>query len=83
MDPRVRDLYKRFMLAGRGYPQGLSYIREKAKAAFFANRALPPGGVEAKRAIAKGRYWVREVVAVNQLHKYRSMRRSYFADKDG
>ena len=77
----MRDLYKRFLLAGRGYPQGLSYVREKVKAAFLSNRNLQIGGLDSKRAIAKGRYWVREVVAVNQLHKYRSMKRSYFGDK--
>lgn len=37
MRPIVRDLYKRFLIAGRHYPQGLQFVREKAKAAFFEN----------------------------------------------
>ena len=34
MDPRVRDLYKRFMIAGRSYPEGLAYVRDKVKEGF-------------------------------------------------
>lgn len=28
----VRELYKRLLFAGRSYPQGLGYVREKVKA---------------------------------------------------
>jgi hypothetical protein len=37
MDPRVRDLYKRFLLAGKHHPQGLPHIRLKAKEGFRLN----------------------------------------------
>ena len=40
MKPLVRDLYKRFLIAGRFYPQGLDYVRLKAKDAFFENAHL-------------------------------------------
>lgn len=33
----IRDLYKRFLLAGRVYPQGLDHVREKAKAGKIVN----------------------------------------------
>lgn len=111
----IRDLYKRFLLAGRVYPQGLDHVREKAKAgkavnfnstrddsfpenpstalsitplpiqithaffntsAFLLNRDLVDE-VSIKKAIALGRYQVRELVAISQLHKYRAMRKRY------
>jgi hypothetical protein len=31
-----------------------------------------------KRAIAKGRYHARELVAINQLHKYRHIKNKYY-----
>ena len=33
----IRDLYKRFLLAGRVYPQGLDHVRKKAKAGKIVN----------------------------------------------
>ena len=75
MNPLVRDLYKRFLIAGRFYPQGLDYVRLKAKDAFFENVHLKDP-VEIKKAIAKGRYWVRELNAISKLAKYRAMKRA-------
>ena len=40
MDPRVRDLYKRFMLAGRSYPLGISTVRNKVKDGFLKNKDI-------------------------------------------
>ena len=74
MNPLVRDLYKRFIVAGRGYPQGVIYVREKAKTAFFTNSTLD-NEIEVKKAVAKGRYWVREIIAISQFHKFRAMRK--------
>jgi hypothetical protein len=76
MNPLVRDLYKRALLAGRGYPQGLSHVRDKAKAAFIANKDLTDD-VDIKKAVGKGRYWVRELNAISKLHKYRQMNKRY------
>jgi hypothetical protein len=76
MKPLVRDLYKRFLLTGRVYPQGMSAVRIKAKEAFFKNKNVVDE-VELKKAIAKGRYWVRELTAISALHKYRSLRKRY------
>ena len=76
MNPLVRDLYKRFLIAGRFYPQGLDFVRNKARQAFLENRNLTDP-LEIKKAIAKGRYWVREINAVSKLAKYRAMKRRY------
>lgn len=80
MNPLVRDLYKRFIVAGERYPRGLPYVREQAKKAFFANSDMKDD-LEIKKAIHKGRYWVREIVAISQLHKYRAMRKNYSPDE--
>ena len=50
---QVRNLYKRVLLAGRDYPLGLDYVRQKAKAE-FAKRAHIRDDVEA-RAIPSAR----------------------------
>jgi hypothetical protein len=76
MRPMVRELYKRFLIAGRWYPQGLDYVRGKTKEAFFKNRHLQDE-TEIKKAIGKGRYWVRELNAVSKFAKYRAMKRRY------
>ena len=55
MKPMVRDLYKRFLVAGMNYPQGLSFVREKARTAFMEKKDISDE-VEIKKAIAKGRY---------------------------
>lgn len=76
MHPKVRDLYKRFLIAGRTYPQGLSYVREKVKHAFQSSSSQL-SEEELNKAIAKGRYWVRELHAISALHKYRQMNKRY------
>lgn len=76
MRPLVRDLYKRFILAGRVYPQGLAAIRARIKKGFMENAKLYDD-VSIARAVGRGRYWVRELVAVSKLHKYRAMRQRY------
>jgi len=76
MNPQVRDLYKRFLLAGRDYPKGLEFVRRKAKEGFEEQRHLKDE-VDIKKAVAKGRWWVRELNAVTKLAKYRRMRERY------
>ena len=61
MDPRVRDLYKRILVVGRDYPAGLDHVRERAKAE-FGKRAALTDDVQIKRAIAYGRYMVKEMI---------------------
>ena len=76
MNPLVRDLYKRLIIAGRSHPQGITYIREKVKVGFFGNKHLV-NEIDVKRAIAKGRYMARELQSFTQFHKYRMMRKRY------
>lgn len=80
MNPKVRDLYRRFLHVGKDYPLGLSYVREKAKTAFFKNKDLTDP-VEIKRAIKKGRWMVQEMVGVIQLKKYRTINSRYTSEE--
>ena len=76
MNPRVRDLYKRIIYVGREYPLGLNWVRDKAKTWFRQNAELTDE-VEIRRAVAKGRFMVREMQAVIQLKKYRTLKKRY------
>ena len=76
MNHRVRDLYKRFMVAGRVYPGGIEVVRRRTKEAFFSNAHITDK-VEVLRAIRIGRHMVRELYAVAQLKKYRNMKSKY------
>ena len=77
MHPLVRDLYKRFMIAGRDYPHagGLPHVRERVKAALRA--AAPADEPALLRAVHAGRWWVRELHGIAALKKYRTMRARY------
>jgi Complex 1 protein (LYR family) len=81
MHPLVRDLYKRVLTVGKDYPMGLDYVRMKAKDAFRANAGLTDE-VEVKRAVNRGRWRVKEMIAVIQLRKYRQINKSYNANED-
>ena len=72
----VLDLYRRFVIVGRDYPRGAAFVRERVKAAFFRNAALTDEDA-VMRAVAKGRWWVKELIGVVQLKKYRTMRARY------
>lgn len=76
MHSAVRDLYRRFLWVGRDYPAGLAFVREKAKAAIMHNRHLTSER-EILLAVARGRWWVKELIGVVQLRKYRAMRQRY------
>lgn len=77
MHPLVRDLYKRFMLVGREYPGGPDVVRRKAKEGFRQNAQLTDE-VEVKRAVARGRWMVRELQGIIKLKKYREMKKRYY-----
>ena len=77
MHPLVRDLYKRILLVSRDYPAGPELVKRKAKEYFRANAALTDE-VEVKRAVSRGRWYVRnELQGVIKLKKYREMARRY------
>ncbi|CAI5701923.1 hypothetical protein KXD40_000273 [Peronospora effusa] len=79
MNPKVRDLYKRFLLVGRDYPLGLNHVRKTVKPAFFENSDLT-GPLAIKKAIKRGRWMVREMVGVIQLKKYRTLNSRYTSE---
>jgi len=76
MHPLARNLYKRIIMAGRDYPGGLDWVRDTARREFRKKAALDPerDAVEFRRAIAAGRWYVREIEAVKSLKKYRAMK---------
>lgn len=73
----VRDLYKRFLVAGRNYPEGLFSLRQQVKRKFFENHHLDENSIEFKHCIKYGRYMVNEIQALGRLHKYRTLKRRY------
>ena len=74
-------MYKRVLLAGRDYPLGLDYVRNRAKKEFRSN-ANVTDELTLKRKVNYGRYLVREMIGVVQLKKYRTMRSRYYSDED-
>jgi hypothetical protein len=80
MNPRVRDLYKRFLYVGHDYPLGLSYVRKKVKDEFIRNKDLTDE-IEIKKAIKKGRWMVREMIAVIRFKKYRALNQRYTSEE--
>lgn len=93
--PLVRDLYKRALLVGRDYPLGLEYVRKTWKQAIcnvdntpacyttcFVE-FTPECEKQIRKAVGKGRFFVREMMGVIQLKKYRAMKKRYDDDTDG
>ena len=52
-------------------------VRGKVRAGFLANAALAPDTPEFKRALARGRWELKELEALIEIHKYRSMKSRY------
>ena len=77
MHPLVRDLYKRVLIVGRDYPTGLEHVK-KGKRVFSRERASTDD-FEIKKAVARGRWYVRnEITGVIKLKKYRAMKQRYY-----
>ena len=76
--PRVRALYKEFLLLAPRYP-GLTpaRYREKLQGAFRRHGAVAVGSDEWKRCLARGRYELRNVQAFVDLHRFRRMKHAY------
>ena len=79
MLPIVRDLYKRLLLAVKDYPLDKKLVMQKIKDSFNKNKNLE--GLDIHKMVAKGRYQVREMVALSKFHKYRKMRERYNSNK--
>mmetsp|Transcript_28896 Transcript_28896/g.72704 ORF Transcript_28896/g.72704 Transcript_28896/m.72704 type:complete len:84 (+) Transcript_28896:290-541(+) len=76
----VRQIYKELMYAARDFPGGSELIRRQAKPMFF--KALHEKD-EKKLAEYKKtcEYIVKEVEALNGLHKYRTLRKRYHPEE--
>lgn len=86
MHPQVRDLYKRVIYVGADYPAGLDYVRQTWKQALrnqencpscYKDASSPECEKEILRAVARGRHFVREMIGVIQLKKYRVIKQRY------
>lgn len=90
--PMVRDLYKRVIYVGHDYPMGLDYVRKTWKkvlrnpdncpSCFDQDKnpilpASPECEREIRKAVGKGRAYIREMVGIIQLKKYRTMKKRY------
>lgn len=87
MHGKVRDLYKRFIFVLREYPGERKSLLDQIKQAFFLNHDIPvymkgddgqlEDSIELRKAVLKGRYYVREIRAMGALHKYRTLKKAY------
>ena len=87
--PLTRDLYKRALVIGKDYPhpEGLDYVRRIWKAAlrnpqncpswYDSNYSEKEREIELRRAVAKGRSMLKEMIGVIQFKKYRTMKSRY------
>ena len=73
MRPVVRDLYKQILVVGRAYPAGLDAVSDRAKRE-FRERADLRSEAEIRKAVGYGRYMLREMRALIQLKKYRTLK---------
>ena len=60
------------------YPGGAEVVRRRAREQFYKNASLT-SELEIKRAVARGRWYIRnELVGVIKLKKYRQLKRRYY-----
>jgi hypothetical protein len=76
------------MYVGRDYPMGIDYVRIQWKKALrnpdncpscYASPVVRPALCERelRKAVGKGRQYIREMIAVIQFKKYRAMKKRY------
>jgi len=64
---------------GKDYPKGYEYFRTRLKAAFLRNKSVEDPEM-IRVLIARGKYVMKEVEAINQLRKYRTLKQRYYSD---
>lgn len=76
-------MYKRLLFIGKyHYPfDNFPVIKERFRNEILKNRNVTDE-IEFKRLIAYGRYQLRELMAAGQLHKYRTLKKSYYTQDD-
>ena len=79
MHSLVRNLYKRFILVGRDYPHpdGIDFVRRRVKKAFREHKDVEDQ-YELRKRVHIGRYVIKELIAVVQIKKYRTMKKRYY-----
>jgi len=80
MDPRVRELYKRFLLIGKHYPEPFPSVRQKIKRGFQKNSILSEKQ-SIEETLQRGEFVLKEVEALVRLHKYRTLNKRYGRNK--
>ena len=74
--PRVRTLYKQFLLFQHMYPAKTpTQYTSEVKKRFIKNKDVT--GDDLKRAMAWGRYNLKEVETLIMIHKFRYLKREY------
>lgn len=78
MHPRVRRLYKGFLVLGPHMPtMPMVRYREIVKRQFLKHCDVEADSVAFKKALAWGRVGLREVEAVIAVHKFRHLKKHY------
>ena len=78
LERSVRSLLRQALFAARHYPvPGYDAVKKKIREEVAATRHLQHPE-EIKQAIARGRWQLKELEALNRLHKYRTMKKRYY-----
>jgi len=64
---------------GKDYPKGYDYFRTHLKAAFLKNKSVEDPEM-IRVLVARGKYVVKELEAMYQLRKYRTLKQRYYND---
>jgi len=64
---------------GKDYPAGYDYFRARLKAAFLKNKSVEDPEM-IRVLVARGKYVMKELEAMYQLRKYRTLKQRYYSD---
>jgi len=64
---------------GKDYPKGYDYFRTRLKAAFLKNKSVEDPEM-IRVLVARGKYVMKELEAMYQLRKYRTLKQRYYSD---
>jgi hypothetical protein len=70
-------LYVKLLYHGRDYPLGYKYFRDRAKKSFLKNRNVTDKA-EIESLIKRGEFVVKEIEALYNLKKYRTLKKNYY-----
>jgi len=64
---------------GKDYPEGYDYFRTRLKAAFLKNKSVEDPEM-IRVLVARGKYVMKELEAMYQLRRYRTLKQRYYND---